>query len=221
MNGIWDSDMEFLSCCGKLPANFDIKIDPKVHIKIDTLMQKKQKIEWLTFLLGYINWDTGFAVVEDLYIPNSQSVSSGNVDDIDCDDFVRSKIIGVMHSHHSMGCFFSGDDWQYLNNNHHISVVVSNKNGYNEFKSVVRIKTPCGSYSHVDGFVSINCEIDKAELDRFIDEIDEKIVYGMSEFKYFPYQYRTHANKQIVNDALDDDMPDALSDEEMLFYGLA
>lgn len=228
MNGVWDSDMEFLSCCGKLPDSFNVKLDPKVYIKIDTLMQKRQNIEWLTFLLGYIDWNNNYAVIEDLHIPDSQSVTGGNVDDVDCDDNVRNKIIGVMHSHHKMGCFFSGDDWQYLNNNHTISIVVSNKNGDNEFKSVVRVKTPCGSYSHVDGAVSINCEIDKNELDDFMDEIDEKIKFGMAEFKQFPSPYQ----RKIINGpgaaqlpAYEDDLPPVDDDydyDEMLYlFGLA
>lgn len=219
MNGIWDSDMDFVNCCGKLPNNFSVKFFPKVYIKINALMEKKQDIEWLTFLLGYIDWDNDYAVVEDLHIPESQSVTGGNVDDIDCDDFIRGKIIGVMHSHHKMGCFFSGDDWDYLNNNHNISIVVSNKSGKNEFKSVVRFKTPCGSYSHVEASINIHCEIDQAELDEFENEIDEKIKFGMAEFnKYTPGVYRfqsPHINRRIV-----DDIPDEFTYDEMLYYGL-
>lgn len=222
---IWDSDMEFINCCGKLPDNFNVKFLPKVYIKINTLMQKKKNIEWLTFLLGYIDWDNDYAVVEDLHIPDSQSVTGGNVDDVDCDDNIRNKIIGVMHSHHKMGCFFSPDDWNYLNNNHHISIVVSDKNGDNEFKSVVRFKTPCGSYSHADANVSIHCEIDQNELDEFADEIDEKIKFGMSEFNKYPYQYQPHVNRQgVVHDTPNDianDMPDEFTYDEMLYYGLA
>lgn len=224
MNGIWDSGMDFVNCCGKLPNNFSVKFLPKVYIKINTLMEKKNNIEWLTFLLGYIDWDNDYAVVEDLHIPESQSVSAGDVDDIDCDDSVRRKIIGVMHSHHKMGCFFSGDDWNYLNNNHDISIVVSNKNSKTEFKSVVRFKTPCGSYSHVESNVQIHCEIDQDELDQFENEIDEKIKFGMAEFnKYVPGQYGyqpPHVNTQIANGELDD-MPDEFTYDEMLYYGLA
>lgn len=178
----WDSGLEFVSCCGKMPSEFNIEFEPKVYAKIDILMDKKDGIEWLAFLLGDIDWENGRAVVSDLYIPDSQSVSSGKVDKIECDESIRNEMIGVIHSHHKMGCFFSNDDWNYLNNNHDISIVVSNKGGSLEFKSVVRYKTACGAYSHVDGNISIKCDIDPDEMNNFIEDIDTKIEEGIIEF---------------------------------------
>jgi len=179
---VWDSEMKFVSCCGELPDNFTIKFEPKVYAKIDILMEKKTNIEWLAFLLGDIKWNEEIAVVSDLYIPDSQSVTTGHVDDIECDSTIRNELIGVIHSHHKMGCFFSKDDWEYLNNNHNISIVISNKDGYNEFKSVVRYKTKCGSYTHIDADVIIKCDLDADEMNNFIDDIDVKIKRGMGEF---------------------------------------
>lgn len=222
MSGCWDSGMEFVSCCGNLPKSFDIKLEPKVYRKIDILMEEKQNIEWLAFLMGDIEWNDGYAVITDLHIPDSQSVTMGNVDKVDCDDEIRSKIIGVIHSHHKMGAFFSNDDWNYLNNNHHISIVVSNKDGFNEFKSVVRCKTKCGPYTHVDGNVSIHCAIDEDEKNEFINDINEKIEEGMGEFRTYGYPIRpanivniVRGGTQIVED---DGLPYSFEDDKFLQY---
>lgn len=230
--GIWDSEMSFVGCCGKLPDLFDIKLEPKVYRKIEILMQEKENIEWLAFLMGDIEWDSGYAVITDLHIPDSQSVTMGNVDKVDCDDDVRRSLIGVIHSHHKMGAFFSNDDWNYLNNNHNISIVVSNKQGHNEFKSVVRYRTQCGSYTHINGNVSIHCAIDEAEMNDFIDDIGEKIKSGMGEFKVYTYRpnrhfahgargygYGYHQSATVV-DFDDDDLPEPLTPEEMEYFGM-
>lgn len=179
---VWDSEMKFVSCCGELPDSFQIEFDPKVYAKIDILMEEKDNIEWLAFLLGEINWSYCYATVNDLYIPDSQTVSIGDVDDIECDDSIRSQLIGVIHSHHRMGCFFSRDDWNYLNNNHHISIVVSNQSGENEFKGVVRHKTACGSYSHIDADIRLKCVLEVDEINSFCQDINTKIKSGMGEF---------------------------------------
>lgn len=183
MNNGWDTGLEFLSSCGRCDKNFEILIDPVVRSKIGILMEKKRGIEWLCFLLGEIDNNTKTVYVDDLHIPDSQSVTMSNVNEIQCNDEVRKSTIGVIHSHNAMGCFFSNDDWEYLNKNHDVSIVVSNKNGPLEFLAVVRDKTPCGAYIHKEASVSLNLHLDADLKNSFEEEIDIKIKYGIREFQ--------------------------------------
>src|SRR6056297_2103735 len=103
MDNEWDTGLEFVSSCGKVNNDFSIFLDQYVISKIDILMDKKPEIEWLCYLVGEISWENNEAVVTDLYIPSSQTVTKSKIDKIDCDDQTRQNIIGVIHSHNKMG----------------------------------------------------------------------------------------------------------------------
>lgn len=184
INECWESDMKFIGSCGMLPKNFNIHFSSKTQAKIDILMKEKDGIEWLCFLVGEVNWKDNKAIVHDLFIPDKQDIGVAHVDEIDVgDESIRKSFIGVIHSHHTMGAFFSQDDWEFLNKNHDISIVVSTT-GY---KSVVRFKTKCGSYTHVEGNILNYISLDEEEKEDFIKEVRSKICSMRKVELPFPY----------------------------------
>ncbi|MEM4297771.1 MAG: Mov34/MPN/PAD-1 family protein [Nitrososphaerota archaeon] len=107
-----------------------------VFIKIRAMMNSFPDREWL----GYIIQD-GDSL--DLFIPEqvAHTTTVTNVKtppDLD--------IVAVIHSHHSMGAFFSSMDRETVNMNHPVSIVVSSTSKGNslEFKAVRKLQLPCG-----------------------------------------------------------------------------
>jgi len=142
----WDSGIKIIKNCGHM----DI---PKFHVKFKQLADEKIKklqsyyscLEWLAYLEGEIDRENKIVTVEDLVIPDSQQVTGVNVYNVEYSWNQGRKIIGVIHSHHNMGAFFSGTDDAYINQNHDVSIVVST-NQRSPIKGQVRVKTPCNSY---------------------------------------------------------------------------
>lgn len=162
-DSFWETEIREVKECSKAPKEIEVKISPLVKVKIEALMEKYSNIEWLAYLLGKD------LHVEDIFVPN-QKVSSGSVNNIDCKEFNTLPIVGVIHSHHNMGAFFSHTDDSYINQNHDISIVVS-KNGP---KGQVRWKTPCGAVKTVDAKIKLDLDVDFNEED-FLKEAGEKI----------------------------------------------
>lgn len=124
-------------------------IERNAKDKIEALMAKFPDTEWLAFLDGR-ETEEGF-LITDLRIP-LQSVSVADCDDV---EFVPSAShIGVIHSHHTMGAFFSFTDKKYLNSSNTVSVVVAKKgNGAIEAQAVLRLVTPSGRWVKVEAEV--------------------------------------------------------------------
>jgi proteasome lid subunit RPN8/RPN11 len=164
---VWDSGIEFVSC-SKVPNDFTINLSVTVKAKIDALMKEYPNIEWLCYLIGNINWNSNIANITDLFIPEKQKISATLVDDIEYTH--RTDIIGVIHSHHNMPAQFSGTDNEYINKNNDLSIVVSHK----EMNSVVRYKTPCGSFTFIEPTIKIDYST-VCDVESFINEAKEKI----------------------------------------------
>lgn len=150
-------------------ADPDVVIDPvkvfiagDVKVKLTILMARFSRMEWLAYLIGQRNED-GSATVSDIIIPE-QRVTPTNV-------FVKSgvdiPIIGVIHSHHDMGNFFSHTDDEYINMNHDISLCVTHKN----ITGQVRVKVDESTFVIAPAEVSI---LDN-RWDNFIKEIEDNI----------------------------------------------
>ena len=162
----WESDVECISECGKAPDKMVIWIHPLAKEKIEALMEEYTNIEWLAYLIG----EMGEKIeVTDLFIPN-QEISTAAVDNIVCEEYNNLNTVGVIHSHHSMGNGFSGTDDKYINQNHDISLCISNQgiNGH------IRWETPCGSYKIVDCIVKVKTE-SLLNVEEFITSAKEKI----------------------------------------------
>ncbi len=212
---MFDSGMEFVESCSKV-GKFDLQIEKKVMRKIEILMEKRDGIEWLCYLVGEIEWKKKKGYIYDLYIPETQENTMGNVDNFSCPDDIRKKIIGVIHSHHRMGCFFSKTDHEYINKNHHVSIVVSNKNKQNEMLAVVRKRTDCGCYTFIKPKIKIGEVMYYFGESDFILEVDEKIEKskGINEF----YEFLNNKSIDPLKKAnlLDSDFPDDIYDLEMM-----
>lgn len=178
----WETDVECISDCSKAPESIVVWVYPLAKEKIELLMDEYKNIEWLAYLIGKFGEKIE---VSDIFVPN-QEISTASVDNVICKEFNDLDIVGVIHSHHSMGNGFSKTDDDYINQNHNISLCISNSgiNGH------VRWETPCGSYKIVDCVVKIKTE-SLVDSETFIKEAKEKIkkktyttpvVHGLNNF---------------------------------------
>lgn len=160
----WDSGLKMLSACGQAPESITVFIKPTVKRKIDILMDKYKSREWLAYLIG-----KDF-IIEDMVFPK-QVATAGSVNDIEFPSDIKDKIIGVIHSHHTMGSFFSGTDHEYINGNHDISIVVSHQ----AIAGQVRWTTPCGGKMKVNAKVRIHLPHNFDETS-FIADVESKMM---------------------------------------------
>ena len=164
--GQWKSDLEEI-VCGKCPDKIKVHVEPLVKSKADALLEKYPSQEWLGYLIGDVDEDDEF-YIRDMVIP-VQEADSSSVEVKEYPEDVQN-IIGVMHSHHNMGAFFSGVDDEFINANHAVSIVVTNK----EWKITGRIKTPCGEAKRVEAEMDIvNPPVDG--MDDFLKVADSNV----------------------------------------------
>lgn len=153
-------DMEAKDCSWSCKNKADepvIMLNEKVTTAIMWLMENKN-VEWQMLLSGkvYDFPDEGEVLsIDDFYIPK-QRVSGATVHNEDCIDkqFIEErKIICTIHSHVSMGAFFSSTDMTECNTSPIKYHIVMN-NSY-EYQSVKQIKLPCGMLKFVKCEVSL------------------------------------------------------------------
>lgn len=141
----WDAGIEIIKQCGNLfDLKYSIVFSVQTDEKIKVLMRTFTNLEWLGYLVGEIDHDRQNVYVEDIIIPK-QMVSYGAVTNVEYEWNEGLPIIGVIHSHHGMGAFFSGTDDAYINQNHDVSIVVAS-NPRSPIKGQVRVKAQCGKY---------------------------------------------------------------------------
>ena len=173
--GFWEVKIDEVHECSKVQKFVEVHIQPEVRSKVSYLMERFKSIEWLAYLLGekiIDNEDTGqfHYLVKDIHIP-SQKVTAGSVTDIDCPEYHKLPIIGVSHSHHGMGNGFSGTDHEYINSNHDLSLVFTNRH---PVAGQVRVSTPCGSVKIIEDVKII--KLDNGDItDEFKDQIEKNI----------------------------------------------
>jgi hypothetical protein len=183
----WEVELDTVDSCGKAPQFIDVFIGPLAKVKIDRMMELFRNIEWLAYLVGEGN------KVLDIVIPK-QKVSSGSVTDIDSSVCNDGSVIGVIHSHHSMGNSFSKTDDDWINQNNDISLCISN-NGIN---GQVRWKTPCGSLMSVKALVKtlIEVDFDVESFDKTVKENIEEKVYVYYHQGYVKKSYSDNLKKK-------------------------
>jgi hypothetical protein len=165
-NNVWCSGLKYVNKCGRVGSYFAVFLHPNVNKKINMLMEEFPRLEWLGYLVGTIDYVNNKAIITDLLLPK-QAVSVAKVYDIET---VNEKTVGVIHSHHSMGNGFSGDDHDTINKNNDISLLVSHE----KITGQVRVKTECGCYYEMVAKVSILVDHNVNE-DEWKKEIDDKI----------------------------------------------
>ena len=139
-------------------------------------LHNNTKGEWLAYLGGYKS-QTGHIVVTNLRVP-PQIATHGSVQ---VEEFVPSEDhLGVIHSHHDIGCSFSGTDHEFINANHLLSLLVntdhSNQQWGFRIEAELRQLVTCGrqmrSKPRVQMYVpQENAEGDKAWLEASLANI--------------------------------------------------
>lgn len=117
----WETDIKM----EEAPKNTEpvsVFLSDIVRDKLSILMMKFHRMEWLAYLKGERGINNSF-IINDIIIPK-QSVSPATVS---VEEGVNQKTIGVIHSHHDMGNFFSHTDDEYINQNHDLSLCITNK----------------------------------------------------------------------------------------------
>lgn len=142
-----DEDLKIVTECGRKPTEqINVYFNRLAYSKIQFLMKKFVSCEWLAYLIG----DKENRYVKDIFIP-SQEASSGAVNNVGAKP---PETIGVIHSHHNMGAFFSGTDDAYINQNNDISIVIA----HSGIKAMVKWTTPCGYKIETEGKVIVEKE---------------------------------------------------------------
>lgn len=166
-NDCWDNteqELKIVGECGHKPNTTSvITFSRAVKSKIDLLMKAYPSLEWLAYLVG----DAETLLITDLIIPE-QNVTGASVHVTGPHD--NTNVIGVIHSHNTMGAFFSGTDNTYINGNHGISVVVSTTGA----KAQIRWITPCGSKLIMEASIAVEKEVFPGE-DTFMEKAKENI----------------------------------------------
>jgi proteasome lid subunit RPN8/RPN11 len=116
---------------------------------LGTLLREPSQ-EWAVWLVGTRSENGLDVVVDGAKVP-TQRRSVGNV--VIPQMEIPSEVVGVLHSHHGMGAFFSGTDNQEFNTRYALSIVISSKYDQNEkpatwfgfrYKAEGRVLLPCG-----------------------------------------------------------------------------
>ncbi len=136
--GIWQSGQVIVSNCEVEKGQTKIVVMiPAAYMKIRRLMDKFPSDEWLAFLVGS-ETEAGY-IIKDIRIPK-QVIQAATVD-VDAEDATDlSDVIGTIHSHHTMGAFFSSTDNEHIAPNHPVSIVVSK----DDWMCKTKIALPCG-----------------------------------------------------------------------------
>lgn len=140
----------------------------------------RDSIEWIVLFNGERSEDGYEVIINEILVPEqSRGSAHAEIDAVD----VPENIIGVMHSHHRMGAYFSTIDTTTLNPRFPTSIVVAvaeNNLGF-EYEATGKVILPCGAVGMIDFSLSI----------AGIDAFTETPVRGQ------------HSEEEIVDDLLE------------------
>jgi len=137
-----------------------MRIETNVWSLIAGATHLEKGCEWGAYLTGVREpngWDVWVTGIE---VPTTQVRSTGNVEFPM--DVHREEIVGAIHSHHSMGAFWSTTDEESINKRFPTSIVVSTsiKQGYPDMEvlgvqylATGRVKLKCGALGVVEFIV--------------------------------------------------------------------
>ena len=199
----WTTKHDYKKCEAKDCSYADsldtgaIRIPPEIYAVIRTLC-KDIDDEWQMLLKGEVK--DGDVLVDGYYIPK-QEVSGASVKNLDCIDkafITENRIIATIHSHSSMGVFFSPTDEEMTNFsmiNYHI---VTNNKG--EFTACMKIDLPCELAKLYDTRVIINLPDTTEEKIEGLDNIEKcrtKIVTYKGQSHWHRESWKKHDNPKI------------------------
>src|ERR1044071_7753837 len=124
----------------------------------------RDKIEWIVLLGGERSADGYEVKISKIVVPKQRrDAAHADLEEID----LPEDIVGVMHSHHTMGAWFSKTDDEDLNPRFATSIVVAiaeNNLGFS-YKATGKVQLPCGATGVIDFVLSV-----AGTVDRFIRE---------------------------------------------------
>jgi hypothetical protein len=177
-NDSWEVEIDCVESCSKAPDKINIWFLPLAKRKVDALMKEYTNIEWLAYLLG----EKDEREIVDIFIPE-QTISAAKVDEIECDEYNNLSVIGVIHSHHTMGNTFSQTDHDWINQNHNISLCISTTGIAGQF----RYKTECGAFKIIDVNAKLRVNLDFND-EEFIESVKDKLT--KKTYTSYGYGYR-------------------------------
>lgn len=160
-----------------------IFITTEVYTVIRKLCEEV-KTEWQMLLKGTEDEITGNIHITGYYIPK-QEVSYASVKNTDCIDkkFIEeNNIIATIHSHASMGCFFSVTDEEFTNMSTIPNHIVVNNDG--EHKACVKWELPCGLVKFFETKVKVDHKIPDIEIDGK-DNITQRVYNAYNKGKTY------------------------------------
>ena len=176
---VFDSGLKEIHKCSEVISPIII-LAIMVIRKIQLLLIAYPTTEWGASLIG--TNEKGVISITDLNVFN-QNVTSVTINAI----HEGKGSVGIIHSHHNMGSFFSGTDNEGGNQNNDVSIVVAHKADSPlkfELLATVRVKTPCGGYARFD---KVLWEIDTCKADGFDDkEFIATAKENIKEEKFYP-----------------------------------
>ena len=161
----WETELDCVTACGKAVPP-EVVLHPEVYSKITAMMQTFPRREWLGFLVGEANEREVYVI--DLVIPDQEADSTS----CETKEPEPEGCVGVIHSHHSMGTFFSRTDQDSVNLNNPVSVVVSMTNGTLEFEAVAKTQVACGAWAVTP--TEVRLDLPKVDPD-WINEARSKV----------------------------------------------
>jgi proteasome lid subunit RPN8/RPN11 len=145
---------ETIEECDKCPEQTDVVLfNPQKWIELKHIQHIQGHKEFAVYLLG--TFTNGNAIVDDYYIPEQEvSAVAADITEEELPPEIASRIIGHLHSHHTMGCSPSQKDIHHLN--HPIHIIISDKGN----KVTIRKKASCGHIIKTDGRIMFNFPIE-------------------------------------------------------------
>jgi len=169
----------------------NIFIEPVPADKIRLLMDEYTHTEWIAYLVGKENKDSGDIFVEDIVIPPHEEANGASCL-AEPFHIPKQGCVGVIHSHHSMGAFHSGQDDHTVDRNFPISITVSKKTTNLEWDAISHVTTPCGKHTTLKcpvKYVQLRPLFDRQE---FLAGAKKKIEKGIDKptVSFVPIRYR-------------------------------
>jgi proteasome lid subunit RPN8/RPN11 len=122
---------------------------------------KRFDTEWLAYLKGVC--EDGVWKITEMYFPK-QRVQAAHVEAEDGE--VLEGTIGSVHSHVSMGAFFSAEDESHFN--HPVEIVI---NRAGDCKVALRVQLECGRYSRVEAAILLRGTSDETALGDALEQV--------------------------------------------------
>lgn len=156
-----------------------IHFPSRIIAELAGTVRAENDLEWLILLSGRVEQSGLEIFVDDFFVPDWQQRAPSTVDISQTEEFevtvykagkpikiTGEAIVGVLHSHHTMGAFFSGTDKAQLNPNYKSSIVISSRLDTEEshwlgfaYQAEGQIKLPCGSWGLVPFKIDVlDCE---------------------------------------------------------------